>query len=141
MNPEEHAGVYRISEALKDRLEKVHIKYPSPEEELKILELYGTHLGAEVSKDVEKKIVEIVQKTRDDKNVEEPASVRATLAMYEITQSYTLLKGNTTATMEDLKEAAFVALEGRVAMSPESPHYETPERYLSEIINNILEAS
>lgn len=138
MNPEEQAGVYRISEALKDRLEKVRIGYPSYEEELQIIRLYGTRLGAKVSEDLERKMVDIVQRIREDSHVEQPASVRATLAMYEIAQSVAMLRGERTATAEDLREAALVAFEGRVSMSPESPYYETSERYLSDIIQNAL---
>lgn len=141
MNPEEHAGVYRISEALKDRLEKVRISYPTPEEELQILKLYGAQLGAKISEDLEQKMVDIVQRTRVDKDIERPASVRATLAMYEISQSYALLKGNTTVTCDDLAEAALIALEGRVSVSPESPDYEIPTRYLNDVIHQVLGAA
>jgi Mg-chelatase subunit ChlI len=135
MNPEEHAGVYRISEALKDRLEKVQIHYPTREEELQILELYGTRLGAEVSDELKRTIVEIVQRTREDRNVEQPPSVRATLTMFEVAQSNALLRGKKTASSKDVGEAAQVALEGRVVISPESPYYEHPERYIAQVID------
>ncbi len=141
MNPEEHAGVYRISEALKDRLEKVRISYPSLEEELRILELYGTKFGVGVSEELERRMVDIVQRIREDKNVNQPASVRATLAIYEVAQSYALLRGDKTVSLEDLKEATLIALAGRVTMSPESPYYENPIRYLSEVIDDSLEGA
>jgi Mg-chelatase subunit ChlI len=140
MNPEEHAGVYRISEALKDRLEKVRIKYPTRDEELQILELYGTKLGAEVSDELKRAMVEIVQRTREDRDVEQPASVRATLTMFEIAQSNALLRGEKVASIEDVREAASVALEGRVVVSPDSQYYEHPERYISQIIGQPAEA-
>jgi magnesium chelatase subunit I len=120
-------------------LEKVRISYPSPDEELRILELYGTQLGAKVSEDLERRMVDIVQRIRGDKNVNQPASVRATLAMYEIAQSYALLRGDKLVSVEDLREATMVALDGRVTMSPESPYYEDPTRYLSDIIDYTLE--
>jgi len=138
MNPEEHTGVYRISEALKDRLEKVKISYPTLEEELQIIELYGKRLGAEIPVHLERKMVDITQRTRADKLVDQPASVRATLAMYEIAQSYALLRGDRKVAAEDLREAAEVALEGRVLMSPDSPYYDTPVRYFREIIDYTL---
>ena len=138
MNPEEHAGVYRISEALRDRLEKVRISYPTSEEELQILDLYGKRLGADVPEDLERKMVDMTQRTRMDKTVSQPASVRATLAMYEIAQSYALLRGEPKTTVDDLREAAEVALQGRVVMSPDSPHYDAPTRYFREIIDYSL---
>ncbi len=138
MNPEEHAGVYRISEALKDRLEKVRIVYPTAEEELEILRLYGTQLGAKVSEELGQKMVDIVQRIREDKEVEQPASVRTTLSMYELAQSYALLRGDAVTTPDDLEEAAQIALQGRVRMSPESTRYENPEEYFREIIRGVL---
>jgi len=141
MNPEEHTGVYRLSEALRDRLEKVRISYPTPVEELQIIELYGRHLGADVPPELEQKMVDITQRTRVDKAVNQPASVRATLAMYEIAQSYALLRGDKEATVGDLREAAEVALHGRVLMSPDSPYYDAPVRYFREIIEYTLGTS
>jgi Mg-chelatase subunit ChlI len=141
MNPEEHAGVYRISEALRDRLEKVKITYPSLEEELRIVDVYGRRLGAEVPSELGRKMVDITQRTRTDKAVNQPASVRATLAMYEIAQSYALLRGDKTATVDDIRDAAEVALQGRVLMSPDSTYYDTPARYFREIIDYALGTS
>jgi Mg-chelatase subunit ChlI len=138
MNPEEHTGVYRISEALRDRLEKVKVSYPSSEEELRIIELYGKRFGAEVPIELERKMVDITQRTRTDKSVAQPASVRATLAMYDIAQSYALLRGDTTTTNDDLRNSAEVALHGRVLMSPDSSYYDSPARYLREIIDHAL---
>jgi MoxR-like ATPase len=141
MNPEEHAGVYRISEALRDRLEKVKITSPSPQEELQIIDAYGKRLGAEVPDQLERKMVDITQRTRTDKAVNQPASVRATLAMYELTQSYALLRGDKKATVDDARDAAEVALQGRVLISPDSPHYDAPARYFREIIDYALGTS
>ncbi|UCH02968.1 MAG: MoxR family ATPase [Candidatus Bathyarchaeota archaeon] len=140
MNPEEHAGVYRLSEALKDRLEKVRIGYPSPEEELRILELYGKQIGAVVSDDLEKKMVDIAKIIREDKNMEQAVSVRATLSMFELVQSFALLRGDKLATKEDLREAALIAFRGRVTLSPDSSHYDHPTQYLRELVDNELEA-
>ena len=42
-NPEEFAGVDRISETLGDRFERVQIGYPNPEQEVAILQRYARH--------------------------------------------------------------------------------------------------
>jgi len=138
MNPEEQAGVYRISEALKDRLEKVRISYPSSEEELKIVSLYGNSLGVAVPEKVRAKMVDVVQKTRADKNVEQPASVRATLTVFELSQSFALLRKEATVNLADVRHAAEIALKGRVTLLPDSEFYEQQDKYLIDMIGNVL---
>jgi len=138
MNPEEQAGVYRISEALKDRLEKVRISYPTHEQELKIMSMYGNSLGVTVPERVRAKMVEVVQKTRNDKNVEQPASVRATLTIYELSQSFTLLRKESTASLGDVHNAAEVALKGRVTLLPDSEFYDQQDKYIIDMIGNAL---
>ena len=138
MNPEEQAGVYRISEALKDRLEKVRISYPTSEQELKIMSLYGNNLGVIVPEKARAKMVDLVQKTRVDKNVEQPASVRATLTIFELSQSFALLRKESTVSLGDVRHAAEVALRGRVTLLPDSEFYDQQDNYLIDIIGNVL---
>ena len=57
-----------------------------------------------------------MHRTRNDENVEQPASVRATLTMFEMAQSFALLRESKTVASEDLKEAAKVALRGRARL-------------------------
>jgi Mg-chelatase subunit ChlI len=138
MNPEEQAGVYRISEALKDRLEKVRISYPTYDEELKIMSLYGNSLGVTVPEKIRAKMVDVVQKTRADKNVEQPASVRATLTVFELSQSFTLLRKESTVNLADVHHAAEIALKGRVTLLPDSEFYDQQDKYLIDMIGNVL---
>ena len=138
MNPEEQAGVYRISEALKDRLERVRISYPTYDEELKIMSLYGNSLGVSVPEKIRVKMVDVVQKTRADKNVEQPASVRATLTVFELSQSFTLLRKESTVNLADVHHAAEIALKGRVTLLPDSEFYDQQDKYLIDMIGNVL---
>jgi len=55
-----------------------------------------------------------------------------------LTQSYALLRGDKTATVDDIRDAAEVALQGRVFISPDSPHYDEPARYFREVIDYTL---
>ncbi|MEM2093983.1 MAG: AAA family ATPase [Candidatus Bathyarchaeia archaeon] len=140
MNPEEQAGVYKVSEALKDRLERVRISYPTYEEELKIMSMYGNSMGVDVPDKVRAKIVDVVQKTRMDKNVEQPASVRATLTIFELSQSFALLRGDSTVNLEDVRSAAEIALKGRVTLLPDSEFYDQQDKYLADMISTTVRA-
>ena len=138
MNPEEQAGVYHISEALNDRLEKVRITYPTYEEELQIISLYGNNFGVTVPDTMQSKVVDVVQKTRMERDVEQPASVRATLTLFELSQSFALLRNEATVTLADVRKAAQIVLRGRVTLLPDSEFYERQDKYLTDLITSVL---
>ncbi len=138
MNPAEYAGVERISEALKDRLERVKITYPTAEEELEIVQRYGVKTDKEIPLKLAQEIVEIIQRTRNDKDIENAASVRATLSTWNLSQSFTTLRKDTTVSVDDIRKAARVALRGRVALAPESPYFEHPTEYIHSLVDSVL---
>ena len=73
------------------------------------MSLYGNSLGVSVPEKIRAKMVDVVQKTRADKNVEQPASVRATLTVFELSQSFTLLRKESTVNLADVHHAAEIA--------------------------------
>lgn len=138
MNPAEYAGVERISEALKDRLERVKITYPTAEEELEIVQRYGVKTDKEIPLKLAEDIVKIIQKTRIDKDIENSASVRATLSTWNLSQSFTALRKDKTVSVDDVRKAARVALRGRVSLAPESPYFEHPSEYVYSLVDSVL---
>jgi len=80
-NPEEDIGVYRLSEALRDRFVLIKLGYPSREEEIEIVK-------AQVP-DVEERIaeisVDIVRKTREHPVIIRGCSVRSSIDLARIT--------------------------------------------------------
>lgn len=139
MNPAEYAGVERISEALKDRLERVRITYPSHAEELEIVKRYGATTKTSIPLKLAQEIVEIIQKTRDDKEIENSASVRATLATWNLSQSFATLRKDKTVSTDDVRKAVRVALRGRVILAPESPYFEHPAEYIHSLVDSVLD--
>ena len=138
MNPAEYAGVERISEALKDRLERVKITYPTAEEELEIVQRYGVKTDREIPLKLAQEIVEIIQRTRTEKDIENAASVRATLATWNLSQSFATLRKDRIVSVTDLRKAVNVALRGRVTLAPESPYFEHPAEYIQSLVDNVL---
>ncbi len=80
-NPEEDIGVYRLSEALRDRFVLVKLGYPARDEEIEIVK---THIP-EVDDRIAEISVEIVRRTREHPNIVRGCSVRSSIDLAKIT--------------------------------------------------------
>lgn len=136
-NPEEYAGAERVSETLSDRFEQVRIGYPSFEDEVKILKQYGKQIeGVKVSDDIILQSVAISDAARSmPDELERLPSVRASLSIYEQSQSLARLKNAKQVKKFDVETAARRVLEGRLAVSSESRYYEKQDLLVEKIID------
>lgn len=143
MNPRERAGVEELSDVLLDRFDLVKMGYPeSLEEEKEIILRYGSKLdGIEVPDEVLNMIIALVRATRDDtwiKEIDQPASVRAGLSLYEKVQALALLAGNGKAKLDDIKKVAVSSMGSRIKPSPESKFYDNLFDLIDKIVEDIL---
>ena len=76
--------------------------------------------------------------SNNDKDIENAASVRATLSTWNLSQSFTTLRKDSTVSIDDIRKAARVALRGRVAIAPESPYFEHPAEYIQSLVDSVL---
>lgn len=144
-NPVEHEGTYRLPEAQLDRfLFKIDIKYPSLEEEIRILEeqnklensrkedLAEEVLHAEevvgyqqlvnrifAHEQLLQYIARIVDQTRNNNNLTLAASPRASIALLKSAKAFAALNGRDFITPEDVKQMAMPVLGHRVMIAPE----------------------
>jgi len=142
MNPKEHAGVEQLSDVLLDRFDVVKMGYPeSVEKEEEIIYRYGRRLdNAQVSPDVLRSIVNLVRATREEpwsKELDQGASVRAGLALYEKVQAMCLLSGTNQASLADIRQVATSSLGARIKPSPESKFYDDPLGLIDELAKDI----
>ena len=143
MNPRERAGVEELSDVLLDRFDVIKMGYPeSPEREKEILLRYGNKLdGIETPDEVTDWIVAIVRATREQpwsKELDQGASVRASLALYEKVQALALLGGHRAPDVEDIRRAATSSLGSRIKPSPESKFYDDQFGFIEELTTDIL---
>jgi Mg-chelatase subunit ChlI len=131
MNPDEYVGVGRLSEALRDRFERVRLDYPNPADEVSIL-LARTGLTDAASDDTRhlaEAVVGFANQLRAEPEVEAGPSVRATLAGFELALAWLRLDGVT-----DWRQAALaglrVALRGRLSLRPTHRLASRPEEYV-----------
>jgi len=139
-NPEEYAGVERISETLSDRFERVRVDYPTKEQEIEIIKKYGNRLdGIKVSDKMVTKIANISIKAREQEDLDRLPSVRTTLSIYEQSQAIAQLKGKKEVSGEEVEVAAKKVLIGRINLSGESSYYDDPDSFIEKIITSSVD--
>ncbi|MGM5485364.1 MAG: AAA family ATPase [Nanobdellota archaeon] len=139
-NPIEQEGTYPLPEAQTDRfLLKIKLDYPTEEEEHEILRRYTSAeknekinkvIGKDsllviqrfvrevpLSKELEKRIIDLVKKTREDDLIEFGASPRASIGLTLAAKARAILNGRSNVTKEDIDKMAFPVLRHRIILS------------------------
>ena len=140
-NPIEYEGTFPLPEAQLDRfLLRVHLGYPSPTDEVLIMDAQQSHhpidslqsvTGPEeiaelqeavgriyVDPLIKQYVVSLVNATRSHESVYLGASPRGSLALMRATQARALLEGRDFVTPDDVKLLAYPTLGHRVIVSP-----------------------
>jgi len=143
LNPIEYEGTFRLPEAQLDRfLLRVQLGYPQLNDEIDILkgqqfghpfEKIGQVVSAEevmdaqegiqsvfLAEDVFRYMVEIVQKTREHKDVYLGASPRGSLALYRASQARAATQGRDYVLPDDIKAMVVPTLSHRIILGPGS---------------------
>ncbi len=141
-NPIEYEGTFPLPEAQLDRfMVKLHVGYPTIDEELEIVErrklrkVDETRLNAVVTPedfaamrqlvedvyvhaDVQRYMVELVSNTRRHRQVAVGASPRASLALLKLARAWAAIHGRTYVLPDDVKQFAREALGHRIILEP-----------------------
>jgi MoxR-like ATPase len=142
-NPIDHEGTFPLPEAQLDRfLVRFSLGYPSPEDELKMLEIleHGNPLdrleavvsaeelldaqqavrGVHVDVKVRQYITQIVQNTRTCDDVSLGGSPRASIALFRTAQALAAVSGRSFVRPDDVKQMTGPVLTHRLILRPES---------------------
>ncbi|MBI5218211.1 MAG: MoxR family ATPase [Bacteroidia bacterium] len=163
-NPLEHEGTYRLPEAQFDRfLFKIEVKYPSPEEEEKIIasshERQSRKETDEVSavlnieqlldfqekikqilieENLRKYIAQIVSKTRNNPSLYLGASPRASINIMNAAKAFSAIRGRDFVTPEDIQAVVYPVMIHRILLTPEKEMEGlSPKDIIKEILNSI----
>ena len=163
-NPVEQEGTYRLPEAQLDRfLFKIEIKYPSLEEEIRIISQQHQHKTTDqlaevkpiLSKQdiislrnqvrgfhVEPKILEFVAKviheTRNNKSLYLGGSPRASLAVVNAAKALAAIRGRDFVTPDDVVWVAPAVLRHRIMLTPDKEmEGVSPDDIIKQIIQKI----
>ncbi len=141
-NPIEQEGTYPLPEAQADRfLLKLKVSYPSPKEELEIVEKFVEEEVPKVKKvlskhdvlklqsyakqilvntDLKKRVVKLVALTRNHEDLSYGASPRASIALLQTAKARALIHGRKNVSIDDIKALAKPVLRHRIILSFEA---------------------
>lgn len=143
-NPIEQEGTYPLPEAQSDRfLLKIRAGYPSPEDEVKIVDKYTNPLteirfkkilnkqqlihlqqitrDIPIANDIKKRVVNLVNTTRTKKDiVQYGASPRASIGLILSAKARALINGRNHVSSEDIETMAFPVLRHRIILNFEA---------------------
>ncbi|KFL15068.1 ATPase AAA [Geobacillus stearothermophilus] len=142
-NPIEYEGTYPLPEAQLDRfLVKLHMGYPSPDEEIEMLNrlekaaplseigpvmpldelltLQRKVMGVHVSDTVKRYIVDLIQQSRVHEAVYLGVSPRGSVALMKAAQAYAFIHGRDFVIPDDVQHLAPYVLAHRLLIRPEA---------------------
>jgi MoxR-like ATPase len=143
-NPIEQTGTFNLPEAQSDRfLLKVKVGYPTPQQEMSIinkytevmkdrelkpllskeavLQLQGLVRKVPVANDIKSYVVDLITKTRQHKDlVEFGASPRASIGLILAAKARALMEGRDYVTKEDVRTMAYPVLRHRLILNFEA---------------------
>jgi MoxR-like ATPase len=160
-NPIEYEGTFPLPEAELDRFAlKISANYPSFDEEHQILKVRKERKSDDIflkpvinekeflslqqkieevfiDESIEKYIVTIIQKTRDDNRISVGSSPRGSLNLFKISRAYAALQGRSYVIPDDVKRFVFEVLSHRIILDPNL--WMRKDAHL-EVINSILKS-
>ncbi len=144
-NPIEMEGTFELPEAQLDRFQlKLRVDVPGEEEELRVLQRFGTDpdldvdridqvvssselleakqavVGVHVEEEVERYILTIIRESREHPDVQYGGSPRAGLAFLHASKGRAAIDGREYVTPEDVKSMAHKVLNHRLVLTPEA---------------------
>jgi MoxR-like ATPase len=133
MNPED-TSTEKLSDVLLDRFDLVYMHYPESNEiEKEIIQKKGRKFDSvTVSENLLELMVHFVRLLREDKNLEKKPSVRASLGLYERSQSNAAINQRKSVTFEDVKNVVVSVLAHRIRLKPSIKYLQSPENYIRQ---------
>ena len=140
MNPED-TSTERLSDVLLDRFDVIYMDYPENAGiEKNIVVTKGKKIAG-VSGELLDLIVYFVRLLRSDEKIEKKPSVRASIGLYERSQSNALINGRKNIQFEDIKEVLASVLSHRIRLKPSVRYLQSIEEYIKEQFHRNIEAA
>jgi len=133
MNPQD-SSTEKLSDVLLDRFDLIYLGYPeNTEVEKKIVLTKGKKFDeVKTSDNLLEMMVYFIRLLREDKNLEKKPSVRASLGLYERSQSNALLHGRKSVIFDDIKSVIVSVLAHRIRLKPSVKYLQSPEEYVEQ---------
>ncbi len=131
MNPEDKS-TEPLSDVFLDRFDLIYMGYPENLEiEKKIVIDKGAKL-VDFPDNLLQLSIHFIRLLREDKNLEKKPSVRASIALYERSQSTAYLKHKTKVTFDDIEETIVSVLSHRIRLVPSAKYLQSPSEFVRQ---------
>lgn len=129
MNPQD-TNTEPLSDVLLDRFDLIYVHYPeTKQEEEEIVKRRGSFL-LEFPDDLYSHMVSFLRRLRSNKDLEKVPSVRATIGLYERSQSVAKLNGHKQVKPFDIMEALTSVITHRIKLKPSLSYVKNTTDYL-----------
>lgn len=139
MNPDD-TSTEKLSEVFLDRFDLVYMSYPETiDVEKDIVKLRGKKL-VEFPEELLNLIVYFVRLLREDDKLAKKPGVRASLGLYERSQSNALLKNRKNVSFEDIKDVVVSVLSHRIELKPSVKYLQGPKEFIEEEFKKVSDS-
>ncbi len=137
MNPQD-TSTEPLSDVLMDRFDVAYMDYPENiQNEEKIVEANAQHF-INFPEDVRNMTVLFVRLLRESDKLEKLPSVRASIGLYERSQTNAILKKKKQVSWQDVQEVLTSVLSHRIRLKPSAQYLQTPEELIQEKLREFI---
>ena len=140
MNPED-TSTEKLSDVLLDRFDIIYMDYPESIEIEKKIVLAKGKKTSNVSDELLSLMVYFIRLLREDEKLEKKPSVRASIGLYERSQSNALLNGRKNVQFDDIKDVLVSVLSHRIRLKPSVRYLQNIEDFIKEQFHKNVEAT
>ena len=139
MNPKD-ATTERLADVLLDRFDMLYMGYPETVQiEMQIVKSKGKKIDIGFPENLIHYIITFIHELRDNKNLEQVPSVRASIGLYERSQSNALLKKHQQVTLDDIKEVIESVIPHRIKLKPSVKLLSDPSKFVKQELEKFSE--
>ena len=138
MNPKD-SSTERLSDVFIDRFDLIYMDYP---ESIEIEKQIVLGNGKELVSFPEKLLhfaLYFIRLLREDENLDKKPSVRASIGLYERSQSNALLEGRQEVCFEDIRDAVISVLSHRIELKPSVKYLQGADDYVRQEFERFCE--
>ncbi len=138
MNPDD-ASTEPLSDVFLDRFDFIYMSYPENVDiEVEIVKEKGKKL-IEFPDRLLLSVINFIRELRADRGIDKKPGVRASLGLYERSQSNAQVHGRNIVTVKDVKDVLISVLGHRISLKPSIKYLQTPNNFLLEKFANVEE--
>lgn len=138
MNPED-TNTEPLSDVLLDRFDLIYVHYPETQQEEEQIVRNNAQSILNFPNKLFSQMILFLRNLRKNPNLEKFPSVRASLGLYERSQSIAMLNNHQEVKPLDIMEAMTSVLSHRIKLKPSLAYSTTPNEYLKSEFNDFCE--